>query len=218
MKFKESFVITISREVGTGGRTIGRKLAERMDINFYDKELIHILMKRFNLNAETIEQIKGEKKSWLSDFIRFVSPMPAASAILESDAKYGKEAYSEVTSDDIYKAEAEILRALADEGACVIAGRSGFHILKDHAMEKSVFITASKPNRIKRIRARQGVTEEEAVDILERVDESRENYIKRFTGNSRYDARNYDLAINVDGLTEDQAVEVILSYLSQISD
>ena len=112
MKFKESFVITISREVGTGGRTIGRKLAERMDINFYDKELIHVLMKRFNLNAETIEQIKGEKKSWLSDFIRFVSPMPAASAILESDAKFGKESYSEVTSDDIYKAEAEILRAL----------------------------------------------------------------------------------------------------------
>ena len=105
MKFKESFVITISREVGTGGRTIGRKLAERMDINFYDKELIHVLMKRFNLNAETIEQIKGEKKSWLSDFIRFVSPMPAASAILESDAKFGKESYSEVTSDDIYKAD-----------------------------------------------------------------------------------------------------------------
>ena len=51
------------------------------DYNFYDKELIHVLMKRFNLNAETIEQIKGEKKSWLSDFIRFVSPMPAASAI-----------------------------------------------------------------------------------------------------------------------------------------
>ena len=210
MKFKESFVITISREVGTGGRTIGRKLAERMDINFYDKELIHVLMKRFNLNAETIEQIKGEKKSWLSDFIRFVSPMPAASAILESDAKFGKESYSEVTS--------EILRALADEGACVIAGRSGFHILKDHPNEKSIFITASKPNRIKRIMARQGVTEEEAVDILERVDESRENYIKRFTGKSRYDARNYDLSLNVDGLTEDQAVEIILSYLSQISD
>ena len=66
--------------------------------------------------------------------------------------------------------------------------------------------------------ARQGVTEKEAEEILEKVDESRENYIKRFTANTRYDARNYDLAINVDGLTEDQAVEVILSYLSQISD
>lgn len=218
MKFKESFVITISREVGTGGRTIGRKLAERMDINFYDKELIHILMKRFNLNAETIEQIKAEKKSWLSDFIRFVSPMPAASAILESGSEYSQESYAEVTSGDIYKAETEILRALADEGACVIAGRSGFHILKDHPNEKSIFITASKPNRIKRIMERQGVSEQEAADIVERVDESRENYIKRFTGNSRYDARNYDLSINVDGLTEDQAVEIILSYLSQVLD
>ena len=218
MKFKESFVITISREVGTGGRTIGRKLAERMDINFYDKELIRILMKRFNLNAETIEQIKAEKKSWLSDFVRFVSPMPAASAILKSGSEYSQESYSEVTSGDIYKAETEILRALADEGACVIAGRSGFHILKDHPNEKSIFITASKPNRIKRIMEKQGVSEQEATDIVEKVDESRENYIKRFTGKSRYDARNYDLSINVDGLTEDQAVEIILSYLSQVSD
>ena len=54
MRTDEKFVITINREIGSGGCTIGRKLAERMDINFYDKELIHILMKRFNLNAETI--------------------------------------------------------------------------------------------------------------------------------------------------------------------
>ena len=84
MNFKESFVITISREVGSGGRTIGRKLAERLDINFFDKELIKILMKRFDLNAETIEEIKGEKQNWLTDFIRLISPMPAASAIIES--------------------------------------------------------------------------------------------------------------------------------------
>ena len=218
MNKKEPFVITLSREVGSGGHTVGSILARKLNVRYCDKLLLETLQKQFNLTASQIEKLKGEKKSWLSDFIRFVSPMPAASAILESDAKFGKESYSEVTSDDIYKAEAEILRALADEGACVIAGRSGFHILKDHPNEKSIFITASKPNRIKRIMARQGVTEEEAVDILERVDESRENYIKRFTGKSRYDARNYDLSLNVDGLTEDQAVEIILSYLSQISD
>ena len=128
-KFKESFVITISREVGSGGRTIGRKLAEKLDINYFDKELIKILMKRFDLNAETIEQIKGEKKSWLSDFVRLVSPMPAATAIIKSASEYGKEYYSEVTTGDIYKAESEILRGLAAEGACIIAGRSGkYHL------------------------------------------------------------------------------------------
>jgi cytidylate kinase len=216
MKFKESFVITISREVGSGGRTIGRKLAERLDINFFDKELIKILMKRFDLNAQTIEEIKGEKQSWLSDFIRLISPMPAASSIIGADSEYGKEYYPEVTSGEIYKAEAEILRGLADEGACVIAGRSGFHILKDRPNVKNIFITASKPNRIERIMARQGVSKEEAEDIMERVDESRENYIKRFTGSSRYDTHNYDLALNVDGLTEDQAVDVILAYLDRV--
>ncbi len=215
-KFKESFVITISREVGSGGRTIGRKLAEKLDINYFDKELIKILMKRFDLNAETIEQIKGEKKSWLSDFVRLVSPMPAATAIIKSDSEYGKEYYSEVTTGDIYKAESEILRGLAAEGACIIAGRSGFHILEGHPNKVDIFITASRPNRIQRIMAKQNVSEKEAEDIIERVDESRENYIKRFTGKSRYDSRNYDLSLNVDNLTEDQAAEVILSYLEKV--
>lgn len=215
MNFKESFVITISREVGSGGRTIGRKLAERLDINFFDKELIKILMKRFDLNAETIEEIKGEKQNWLTDFIRLISPMPAASAIIESGSEYAREYYPEVTTGDIYKAEAEILRGLAAEGACVIAGRSGFHVLKDHPNLKSIFITADTDSRIKRIMERQKVSEEEAKDIIEKVDESRENYIKRFTGTSRYDARNYDLSLNVTGLTEDQAVDIILSYLDK---
>ena len=210
MKFKESFVITISREVGSGGRTIGRKLAERLDINFFDKELIKILMKRFDLNAETIEEIKGEKQNWL------ISPMPAASAIIESGSEYAREYYPEVTTGDIYKAEAEILRGLAAEGACVIAGRSGFHVLKDHPNLKSIFITADTDSRIKRIMQRQNVSEQEAKEIIEKVDESRENYIKRFTGTSRYDARNYDLSLNVTGLTEDQAVDIILSYLDKV--
>ena len=63
---------------------------------------------------------------------------------------------------------------------------------------------------------RQKVSEEEAKDIIEKVDESRENYIKRFTGTSRYDARNYDLSLNVTGLTEDQAVDIILAYLGKV--
>ena len=214
MKFKESFVITISREVGTGGRTIGRKLAERMDINFYDKELIHVLMKRFNLNAETIEQIKGEKKSWLSDFIRFVSPMPAASAILESDAKFGKESYSEVTSDDIYKAETEILLELANEGSCVIAGRSGFYVFRNHPNHLSIFITASDTNRVQRVMRKQNMTEEAATALINDIDRKRENYIRRYTGTSRYDIRNYDLVLNADGHTEEQLVDIILSYLA----
>lgn len=213
MNCKEPFVITISREVGSGGRTIGCKLAERLGVHFYDKELIKTLMKRFDLNAMTIEEIKGEKKNWLSDFIRLVSPMPAASAIIESADASGNVFNSEITSGDIYKAESEILHGLVEEGSCVIAGRSGFHVLRDCPNRVDVFITASRAKRLERVMTKQGVTKAEAEDILDKVDKSRENYIKQFTGKSRYDARNYNLTLNVDGLSEDEAVDVILRYI-----
>ena len=214
MDTKERFVITVSREVGSGGRTIGCKLAEKLGVHFYDKELIRTLMRRFNLTADAIEEIKGEKKSWLSDFIRFVSPMPAASAIIESDSVYGMEFNPDFTPDDLYNAEVEILRGLADEGSCVIAGRSGFHILKDHPNKVDIFITASTKSRVQRVMAKQGLDEKGAKEVIEKVDALRENFIQRHTGKSRYDARNYDLSINVDGLTEDQAVDLILKYIN----
>ena len=66
---KEPFVITLSREVGSGGRTIGRKLAERLGVRFSDKELVGALQAKLNLTAERIEEMKGKKKRWLDDFI-----------------------------------------------------------------------------------------------------------------------------------------------------
>ena len=113
----------------------------------------------------------------------------------------------------MFKAESEILRAIADEGPCVIAGRSGFFVLKDYPDKIDIFITASRPHRIARVMRKQHMTEEQAAAVIDSVDQSRETYIQRYTGTSRYDARNYDLVINMDRLTEDEAVELILSYI-----
>jgi len=78
-----------------------------------------------------------------------------------------------------------------------------------------VFITASLEHRIERVMRKQGLSREQAIEVIERVDKGRDNYIKRYTGKSRYDARNYDLAINVDKLTEDEAVDLILDYINK---
>ena len=76
-----------------------------------------------------------------------------------------------------------------------------------------MFITASRENRIKRIVRKQHLTETEAETIMDSIDESRDNYVKRFTGNSRYDSRNYDLVINADDHTEEEIVDIILAYI-----
>ena len=215
MDTKEKFVITIAREIGSGGRTVGRKLAAKLGVRYSDKELIRNLREKFNLTTYSIEKLKGEKKSWLADFMHFVAPVPKVGRIIEVDAKYLQELRGDVTTDDIYTAEREILKAIAEEGSCVIAGRSGFFVLKDHPNKVDVFITASRENRIKRIVKKQHLTETEAETVMDSIDESRDNYVKRYTGKSRYDSRNYDLVINADNHTEDEIVDIILSYIKQ---
>ena len=215
MNLNEQFVITISRELGSGGHTIGKKLADKLGVRFCDKELIKELSKRFSLTPQTIEHLKSEKKNWLSEFIQRLAPAPSPAGFIGNDPVYGKEFNPTVTTDEIFEAEKEILRAMAEAESCVIAGRSGFFVLKDFPNKVDLFITASKENRIARTMEKQNFPRELAEEVLGKVDKARENYIQRFAGVSRYDARNYSLTMNVDGMTEDEAVEVILAYLNR---
>jgi len=212
MNLKEPFVITISREVGSGGHTVGRILAEKLNTRYCDKELVKALEEKFNLTASGIEKLKGEKKNWLADFIQFIAPIPSAKT-LGVDPKYTQEFRLDITTDDIYKAEKEILEGMAAEGSCVIAGRSGFHVFRDHPNHLNVFITAPVANRIRRVMKKQDLKEESAAAVIESIDKARENYIQRYAGTSRYDARNYDLVINADGHTEEQLADLILAYI-----
>ena len=212
MNLKEPFVITISREIGSGGHTVGQILAEKLDTYYFDKYLIESLEKKFNLTASGIEKLKGEKKNWLSDFLQFIAPMPSAKT-LGVDPRYSQEFRMDVTPDDIYKAETEILKELACEGSCVIAGRSGFFVFKNHPNHLNILITASEENRVRRVMEKQGLEEESAKALIKDIDQTRENYIQRYTGTSRYDARNYDLVLKADGHTEEQLVNIILSYI-----
>jgi cytidylate kinase len=113
----------------------------------------------------------------------------------------------------MFKAEQEILKSIAAEESCVIAGRSGFYVFRDHPNHLSVLIQASMPFRIERVMRKQNMTREQAVKTIEKIDKMRENYIKEFTKTSRYDTRNYDLVITADGKTEDQIVDIIMKYI-----
>ena len=212
---KEPFVITISREVGSGGRTIGRKLAEKLGARFSDKELIDALQAKLNLTASGIEELKGKKKRWLDDFIQMVAPVPKSGLLVDGDSDYISEYNKSLGVNDVFEAEKEILNGIADQGSCVIAGRSGFFVLKGRPNKVDILITASLENRIARIMEKQNLTREKAEQVIESVDKARDNYVLRYTGQSRYDARNYNIVLNMDYLTEDKAVELILGYLGK---
>jgi cytidylate kinase len=116
-------------------------------------------------------------------------------------------------TDQLFEAETEILKGIAEEESCVIAGRSGFHVFNKHPNHVSILIQASLPFRLERVMRKQGLSEKEALKAINKVDQMRENYVKKHTGTSRYDTRNYDIVIKADGKTEDEIVDIIMMYL-----
>jgi len=215
MKVDEKFVITINRELGSGGRTIGEKLASRLNVPFYDKALIQSLEDRYHLSAEEIERLKGQKHNWWADFKRSLKLAPSYVAPQYMSDKFSMPDF--LITDDIFQTETEILKGIAEDGSCVIAGRSGFYVFRDHPNHMSILIQAPMEDRIDRLVNKRDITRDEAVRIIEEVDRGRENYVRKYTGSSRYDTRNYDMVVNVAGHTEEEVVDVILHYINNNS-
>lgn len=214
MILNDPFIITISREIGSGGGSVGRKLAEKLNVKYINKQLIQALQEKFNLTKSGIEHLRNKKKNWFTDLFEQATPAPKATMEV-GGYTFSREFPDAVTVKDVYEAEKEILNAIADEGSCVITGRSAFFVLKDRPNKVDIFITASKAARIEQVMAKQNLSKEEAVKLVDTVDEGRDNYVKRHTGLSRYDMRNYDLILDMDYLTEDEAVEKILSFIGK---
>lgn len=212
MNVNEKFVITINRELGSGGRTVGRKLAEKLEVPFYDKALIKALQEKYHLDVEEIEKLKGRSHSWWSEFKRTLSL-----GIQQDASKYYKTNVGEepdlLTTDEMFKAEEEILKGIVDDESCIVAGRSGFYVFRNHPNHLSILIQASMDFRVERVTRKQKVTPEEARNIINKVDKMRENYVNKYTKTSRYDTRNYDLVISADGKTEDEIADIILLYI-----
>ena len=211
MEKNKQFVITINRELGSGGRTIGRLVAEKLGVPFYDKAVIKALQEKYNLTIEEIERMKGRKHSWWADVER----------ILKIDAGVGMNYYLPnkddvpdlLTTDEMFKTETLILQDLAAEKSCVVAGRSGFHVFRDHPNHLSILIQASMDYRVERVARKQNISDDEACKTIEKVDKMRENYVKKYTGTSRYDTRNYQLVITADGKTEEEIADMIIRYI-----
>lgn len=214
MNTQDKFVITINRELGSGGRTVGAILARKLNVPYYDKLLIQALEKKYQLDIEEIERLKGQKKSWWEDFARMVKPFVDASQENFLMHTIGEEVgEGAATPENVFKAEKEILHGIADAGSSIIAGRSAFYVLKDHPNKLSVLIQAPLEQRIARVMEKQKLPRQKAIETIERVDKMRENYVQRFTGTSRYDTRNYDIVINMNGLSEEEAADLILKYI-----
>lgn len=204
MNKNNKFVITINRELGSGGRTVGRKLAELLGVKYYDKAIVQGLTEKYGLTVEEIERLKAqEKPSWWSEL------QDRCKSLLSANPQ------PKPSTSAMFETERRILEQLASQDSCVVAGRSAFLIFREHPNHLNVFIQASTEHRIERLMKKQGLTYAAALDVLDEVDEGREAYLKKYSDRSRYDTRNYDVVLSMDHMTEDDAVAVIMEYVGR---
>ena len=198
------FIIAINREFGSGGREIAYKLGELLGINVYDKIILDNLTSQFNLSAEQVENIKATKSNWWDEFCHFYQQFGAVGR-----GGYTPQEERPVTSQQLYLAEANILRSLAEKESCIIIGRSGFHVFKDQPYAMKIFFIADKKARLKRVMEQFALDEDTARKRIEEMDKARETYTQTFAGVSRYDARNYDFVFNVTNFSTDLVAQFL---------
>ena len=198
------FVIAINREFGSGGREIAYKLGELLNVNVYDKAILETLTSKFNLTVEEMQRIKASKPNWWNEFCRFYQQFGAA-----GQGGYTPQEDREVTSQQIYLAETQILRDLASQESCVIIGRSGFHIFRNHPYAMRIFFIADRKARVKRVMEKFALDEDAASMRIDKIDEARDTYTQTVAGVSRYDARNYDFVFNVTQFPTDLVAQFL---------
>ena len=207
MNKNKQFVITINRELGSGGRTVGRKLAERLGVKYYDKAIVEGLKEKYGLTTEEIEHLKTQKKSWRDEFNAYYKKL--LNSIAPGEFK------PVPTTAAMFETERRILQDLAAQESCVVAGRSGFLVFREWKNHLSVFIQASMQKRIERLHHKRGLRLEDAIDIIDEVDAGRETYLQNYADKSRYDTHNYDIVISMDELSEDDATDIIMEFINR---
>ena len=194
-KVKDHVVITVSREYGSGGRYVGRLIADKLGIKFYDKEIITKLAETTGLSEEYIENNEQKRD---------------ASAILNNGFYMGLD-----NADELFVKETELIKELAAKDSCVIIGRCADFILKDEANIIKVFVYSGMEDKIKRATQIYGYEEDKAKKEIERIDKLRANHYKHYTDKDWKDFSNYDICINSDLLGVEKSADVICDMVKE---
>jgi cytidylate kinase len=182
-------IITISRQFGAGGRTLGNLVAERLGYAFVDEEIIQMVAKRAKVSTNWVESIEKEAGGRLLKYITKVVPKSFIDLILDDQRGYIDE---EIYVDLLH----QIINRLADEGNTVIIGRGSQYILRDREDAYHILLVAQKEDRIKFMEENYDLSPKEAALVVSRQDKRRTNLYRKF-GKEDYDKPHlYHLVIN----------------------
>lgn len=200
-------IVVIGRSFGSGGRVIGRCLAEAMGVPFYDRELLCQASKRLGVDLCLMENADERRPSIFRSMIECALGNPAPAYDLSS-----------LNTDRLYQVQCNVIKQLGEEGGAVFVGRTADYILRDRPGVLSVFLHAPEMHRAKRVLERGDCdTVEHALELARKRDRLRQGYYNYFTGRNWGQADNYDLCIDTSLYGEEGTVEIILHALERMN-
>lgn len=206
MEKKDIFVITIGRQIGSGGRYIAEQLAKKLAIPVYDKMLLQEAAKSSGLDTSAFEKVdEKESKSIFASIFGFRGTMASYSA--------GSEGC--IDDDKLFYLQSETIRTIAEREACIIVGRCSEYVLRDHPRMVSIFITADKDERVRRIMEYEKIDEAKAIEFMEKGDKRRRSYHDYYATHEWGAAKSYDICINSSRLGLDGTIEFLHSFVKQ---
>lgn len=195
---KENTIITISRQYGSGGRELSQILAKKLDINVYDRQIIHMAAAQLNigdLSEENLRNLEENASPFSLNFMPFYS--------------FGTHARG--IDRDLFITEAKVIRRLAKDGSCIILGRCADFVLQDMANHYSFFICANDAYRTQRGKT---VYNGKSLAELDAEDKKRAKYYEFYTGAKWGAAENYNLVINTSRMSLEKAADTIINYIN----
>ena len=199
-----NYIITISRQHGSGGKEIGELLSEKLGIPVYDNKLIQLAAEKSGFSEDHFRDYdKNATNSFLYSLVR--------------GFQYHQNATSSWSLEDkIYATQSGVIREIADQGPCIIIGRCADYILSEYPNLIKIFVYGSLDSRAEHIASREGVSKEEALDKIKSTDKRRQNYYNYHADSKWGDATNYNLCIDSSFCGVEKAADIICDFIKSI--
>jgi len=200
---EKDFVIVIGRQFGSGGREIGRRIAEKLGIPYFDKNLLAEAAKAFGFDKDVLADADEKRPSFIRTFL---------------GSSYGNTSdfgcWGSLSPDALYDVQSRVIGRICHAGPCVIVGRTADYIALELTNLFSVFIHSPEAHRARRIVMRNDAADEaEAIRIAKKADSKRESYYNYYTGRRWGAASNYHLSLDASMLSMEETVDLIISFL-----
>ncbi len=200
----DNYVITIARGYGSGGRTMGKLLAEELGINYYDRDLLRLASDESGINQALFEKADERLKNSL--LYKIARKEYKGEKIPPDSEDY-------ISNDNLFNFQAKVIKGLAEQESCIIVGRCADYILRDKPNVVKIFVHASTEDCIVRLEDMYSLSRSELEKKIKRIDKRRAEYYKYYTGREWNNADNYDLCLNSAQLGYDKCIEIVKAYL-----